>query len=78
MCNNWQEKRLKEQFDRVPTLDELLALELEGYKGDIILVDARKDKKLSMLKQLAAALGKGMNSNPVAMIKKIAGLVRGF
>lgn len=71
-----QEKRLKEQFDRMPTLDELHALELEGYTTETILVDARKDKKLSMLKQLAVALGKGMNSNSAAMIKKIAGLVR--
>jgi hypothetical protein len=29
-----------------------------------------------MLKQLIVALVKGLNSNPAAMIKKIAGLVR--
>jgi hypothetical protein len=75
-CVNVQEKRLKEGFDDIPTLDELHALEAEGLKADIILVDAAKDKKLSMLKQLIAALVKGLNSNPPAMIKKIAGLVR--
>ncbi|KAG2712537.1 hypothetical protein I3843_04G122700 [Carya illinoinensis] len=37
-----------------------------------------KDKKLSMLKQLIAALVKGLSSNPHAMIKKIAGLVSDF
>lgn len=50
----------------------------EGIKADIIFVDAKKDKKLSMLKQLIGALVKGLNSNPAAMIKKIAGLVRTF
>ncbi|KAM5578337.1 serine/threonine-protein kinase EDR1-like [Rosa sericea] len=72
------EKRLKEGFDDIPTLDELHALEAEGLKADIILVDTAKDKKLSMLKQLIAALVKGLNSNPHAMIKKIAGLVSDF
>lgn len=76
LCNNIQEKRLKETFDDIPTLDELHALRGEGFKADIILVDAAKDKKLSMLKQLIVALVKGLNSNPAAMIKKIAGLVR--
>ncbi|KAJ8534551.1 hypothetical protein K7X08_016279 [Anisodus acutangulus] len=64
------EKRLKECFEDIPTLDEL-----EGLEADVILVDAKKDKKLSMLKQLIIALVKGLNSNPAAMIKKIAGLV---
>jgi len=50
----------------------------EGFKADTILVDVEKDKKLSMLKQLIVALVKGLNSNPPAMIKKIAGLVRVF
>ncbi|KAL0305625.1 UNVERIFIED_CONTAM: hypothetical protein Sradi_5979800, partial [Sesamum radiatum] len=36
------------------------------------------DKKLSMLKQLATTLVKGLNSNPAAIIKKIAGLVCDF
>uniref|UniRef100_A0A2N9GLK5 EDR1/CTR1/ARMC3-like peptidase-like domain-containing protein n=1 Tax=Fagus sylvatica TaxID=28930 RepID=A0A2N9GLK5_FAGSY len=72
------EKRLKELFDAIPTLDELNALGEEGFKADIILVDAEKDKKLSMLKQLIVALVKGLNSNPPAMIKKIAGLVSDF
>ena len=71
-----QDKRLKELFDTIPTLEELHALGGEGYRADIILVDAEKDKKLSMLKQLIVALVKGLNSNPAAMIKKIAGLVR--
>lgn len=70
-----QEKRLKECFEDIPTLDELHALELEGLGADVILVDAKKDKKLSMLKQLIVTLVKGLNSNPAAMIKKIAGLV---
>ncbi|XP_055822525.1 probable serine/threonine-protein kinase SIS8 isoform X3 [Solanum dulcamara] len=69
------EKRLKEIFEDIPTFDELQALELEGLRADIILVDAEKDKKLSMLKQLISALVKGLSSNPAATIKKIAGLV---
>ncbi|KAL3509135.1 hypothetical protein ACH5RR_028536, partial [Cinchona calisaya] len=72
------EKRLKELFHDIPTLDELHALELEGLRADVILVDVDKDKKLSMLKQLIVALVKGLNSNPAAMIKKIAGLVFDF
>ncbi|XP_068499977.1 probable serine/threonine-protein kinase SIS8 isoform X3 [Phaseolus vulgaris] len=72
------EKRLKELFDNIPTLDELHALSGEGFKADIILVDSEKDKKLSMLKQLIVALVKGLNSNPAAIIKKIAGLVSDF
>ncbi|KAF3640656.1 putative F-box protein ORE9-like [Capsicum annuum] len=71
----FNEKRLKECFEDIPTLDELHALELEGLGADVILVDAKKDKKLSMLKQLIVTLVKGLNSNPAAMIKKIAGLV---
>lgn len=77
-CHPVQEKRLKDLCDYVPTLDELSALELEGLRADIILVDAEKDKKLSMLKQLIVTLVKGLSSNPAAMIKKIAGLVRIF
>ncbi|KAI9093183.1 hypothetical protein K1719_027197 [Acacia pycnantha] len=72
------EKKLKELFHNVPTLEELLALGGEGFRADIILVDAEKDKKLSMLKQLVVALVKGLNSNPAAVIKKIAGLVADF
>ncbi|OWM78711.1 probable serine/threonine-protein kinase SIS8 [Punica granatum] len=72
------EKKLKELFDCIPILDELHALGPEGYRADLILVDSKKDKKLFMLKQLALTLGKGMNSNPAAMIKKIAGLVSDF
>ena len=73
--DNIQEKRLKEIFDDIPTLDELHALEAEGLRADVILVDTTKDKKVSMLKQLIVALVKGLNANPAAMIKKIAGLV---
>ncbi|XP_009626516.1 serine/threonine-protein kinase EDR1 isoform X2 [Nicotiana tabacum] len=69
------EKRLKELFEDIPTLDELHALEPEGLGADVIVVDTKKDKKLSMLKQLIVALVKGLNSTPAAMIKKIAGLV---
>ncbi|XP_015169677.1 serine/threonine-protein kinase EDR1 isoform X3 [Solanum tuberosum] len=69
------EKRLKERFEDIPTLDELHALELEGFGADVILVDAKKDKKLTMLKQLTVTLVKGLNASPAAMIKKIAGLV---
>ncbi|XP_039053416.1 serine/threonine-protein kinase EDR1-like isoform X1 [Hibiscus syriacus] len=72
------DKRLKEHFDTIPTLEELQALGGEGYRTDIILVDFEKDKKLSMLKQLIVALVKGLNSNPAAMIKKIAELVSDF
>ncbi|XP_061346294.1 serine/threonine-protein kinase EDR1-like isoform X2 [Gastrolobium bilobum] len=72
------ETRLKELFDSIPTLDELHALGGEGFRADIILVDSEKDKKLSMLKQLIVALVKGLNSNPAAIIKKIAGLVSDF
>ncbi|XP_061369296.1 serine/threonine-protein kinase EDR1-like isoform X2 [Gastrolobium bilobum] len=72
------EKRLKKYFDGIPTLEELHALGGEGFRADIIVVDAEKDRKLSMLKQLIVALVKGLNSNPAAMIKKIAGLVSDF
>lgn len=70
-----QEKRLKELFNNIPTPEDLHALGAEGSRADVILVDFKKDKKLSMLKQLAKTLVKGLNSNPAAMIKKLAGLV---
>lgn len=76
MFNKLQDKKIKETFDRLPSLDELSALEADGLRADIILVDAQRDKKLHMLKQLITALVKGLNSNPAAIIKKIAGLVR--
>ncbi|CAA3016534.1 serine threonine- kinase EDR1-like isoform X1 [Olea europaea subsp. europaea] len=69
------DKKLKELYEDIPTLEELHALELEGFRAEVILVDAVKDKKLSMLKQLIVTLVKGLNANPAAMIKKIAGLV---
>lgn len=70
-----QEKNLKEHFPTIPSPDEVHSLGIVGLKADIILVDAEKDKKLSMLKQLSAVLVKGLNSNPALLIKKIAGLV---
>lgn len=70
-----QEKGLKELFDMIPSLDELYAMDLKGIALDVVIVDLRKDKKLSMLKQLTLTLVKGLRSNPVAVIKKIAGLV---
>lgn len=73
----FQEKRLKEVFDNIPTMDELYALAGE-HRADVILVDAEKDKKLLMLKELIMTLVKGLNSNPAAMIKKIAGVVSFF
>ncbi|KAK4399234.1 putative serine/threonine-protein kinase SIS8 [Sesamum angolense] len=72
------ERRFKELFDTIPSIDELHALDVEGLRPNVIIVDIRKDKKLSMLKQLATTLVKGLNSNPAAMIKKIAGLVCDF
>ncbi|KAK6124192.1 hypothetical protein DH2020_042028 [Rehmannia glutinosa] len=72
------ERRFKELFDTIPSIDELQTLDSEGLRPNVILVDTRKDKKLSMLKQLAITLVKGLNSNPSAMIKKIAGLVCDF
>ncbi|OVA01396.1 Protein kinase domain [Macleaya cordata] len=72
------EKKLKELFDHIPSPEEINSLSSEGLRADIILVDAEKDKKLSMLKQLIVASVRGLNSNPAAMIKKIAGLVSDF
>ncbi|KAG9446823.1 hypothetical protein H6P81_012951 [Aristolochia fimbriata] len=72
------ERRLKELFSHVPSPDELCSLGMEGVRADVILVDAEKDKKLCMLKQLVVALVKGLNSNPASIIKKIAGLVSDF
>jgi Ethylene-responsive protein kinase Le-CTR1 len=48
---------------------------MEGFKGEIILVDMEKDKRLSMLKQLSLALVKGLSSNAASLIKKLAVLV---
>ncbi|KAH6793011.1 Mitogen activated protein kinase kinase like protein [Perilla frutescens var. hirtella] len=74
----YPERRFKELFDTIPSIDELHALEADGLRPNVILVDARKDKKLSMLKQLAITMVKGLNPNPATIIKKIAGLVRDF
>lgn len=70
-----QDKKFRELFNTIPSPDELYSLGLEGSKADIILVDFDKDKKLSMLKQLSAAMVKGLHANPALVIKKIAGLV---
>ncbi|CAI0449110.1 unnamed protein product [Linum tenue] len=72
------DKRLKEHFECLPTLDELHALGNEALTADVIVVDFRKDKKLSMLKQLIVALVRGLSANPASMIKKIVGLVSDF
>ncbi|KAI7727802.1 hypothetical protein M8C21_005940 [Ambrosia artemisiifolia] len=72
------ERRLKEKFDMIPSLEELHALESEGFKLNVIVVDLHKDKKVSMLQQLALTLAKGLSSNPAAVIKKIGGLVCDF
>lgn len=69
-----QDKKLKELFPTIPSLDTLHSLGMDGLKADVILVDTEKDKKLSMLKQLSAAF-KGLSSNPALVIKKIASLV---
>lgn len=72
------EKRLKEKFDMIPSLEELHVLESDGFKLNVIVVDMHKDKKVSMLQQLALTLAKGLTSNPAAVIKKIGGLVCDF
>ncbi|EEE55164.1 hypothetical protein OsJ_02979 [Oryza sativa Japonica Group] len=69
------DKKLKENFPTIPSLDDLQTLEADGLKADIIIVDVERDKKLFMLKQLSGALVKGLNSSPALVIKKIAGLV---
>ncbi|XP_062206482.1 serine/threonine-protein kinase EDR1-like [Phragmites australis] len=69
------DKKLKEIFPTIPSLDDLQTLEADGLKADMIIVDTERDKKVFMLKQLSAALVKGLNSSPALVIKKIAGLV---
>lgn len=59
----------------IPSLEELHVLESEGFRLNVIVVDMHKDKKVSMLQQLALTLAKGLTSNPAAVIKKIGGLV---
>ncbi|PWZ11811.1 hypothetical protein Zm00014a_012710 [Zea mays] len=68
------DKKLKETFPTIPSLDDLQTLEADGLKADIIIVDTERDKKVFMLKQLSAALVKGLSSSPALVIKKIAGL----
>ncbi|KAL1555987.1 putative serine/threonine-protein kinase SIS8 isoform X2 [Salvia divinorum] len=74
----YPERRFKELFYSIPSIDELQALDADGLRPNVILVDAHKDKKLSMLKQLAITLVRGLNPNPAAIIKKLAGLVCDF
>ncbi|PWZ32777.1 Serine/threonine-protein kinase CTR1 [Zea mays] len=69
------DKKLKETFPTIPSVDDLQTLEADGLKADIIIVDTERDKKVFMLKQLSAALVKGLSSSPALVIKKIAGLV---
>ncbi|XP_047331169.1 probable serine/threonine-protein kinase SIS8 [Impatiens glandulifera] len=69
------EGRLRQLDTSIPSLDGIFSLDSEDIIADIILVDAEKDKKLSMLKQLAVTLVKGLDSNPSILTKKIAGLV---
>ncbi|KAI5406332.1 hypothetical protein KIW84_052901 [Lathyrus oleraceus] len=59
-------------------MEDLQALGGEGFKVDVIVVDAKKDRRLSMLKQLIVTLVKRLSTNPAAIIKKIAGLVFDF
>ncbi|XP_042451148.1 dual specificity protein kinase shkD-like isoform X5 [Zingiber officinale] len=66
------DRKIKELFSTIPSPDDLHSLGMEGFKADIILVDAEKDKKLSILKQLSAAMVKGLHNNPALLIKKIA------
>lgn len=72
------ERRFKEHFDTIPSLDDLYALDAEGLRPNVILVNLHKDKKLSMLKQLTLTLVKGLHSTPAVVVKKIAGLVCDF
>ncbi|XP_019175976.1 PREDICTED: serine/threonine-protein kinase EDR1-like isoform X2 [Ipomoea nil] len=72
------ERRFKELFDTIPSLEDLFALDAEGLRPNVILVDTLKDKKLSMIKQLTLTLVKGLSSSPAAVIKKIAELVCDF
>ncbi|KAM0004766.1 hypothetical protein Hdeb2414_s0018g00526911 [Helianthus debilis subsp. tardiflorus] len=68
------ERRLKEKFDMIPSLEDLHAFELNGFKLSVIVVDLHKDKKVSMLQQLALTLPKGLTLNLAVVIKKIGEL----
>ncbi|KAL8140442.1 hypothetical protein V2J09_006463 [Rumex salicifolius] len=72
------DRRLKQMFHRLPTLEELSQLEAEGFRADVIVVDSQKDHKLLRLKQLITALLIGLHSNPSAIIKKISGVVSDY
>ncbi|CAA2937388.1 serine threonine- kinase EDR1-like [Olea europaea subsp. europaea] len=69
------ERRFKEPFDSIPSSDELYIFG-EGFMLNVLVANACEDKKLSILKQVAATLVKGLSSSPTALIKKIAGLVQ--
>ncbi|MFS7963012.1 hypothetical protein Hanom_Chr08g00733181 [Helianthus anomalus] len=62
----------------IPSLEELHAFELKGFKLSVIVVDLHKDKKVSMLQQLPLTLAKDLTSNPATVIKKIGELVCDF
>ncbi|KAJ0780724.1 hypothetical protein HanPI659440_Chr06g0240991 [Helianthus annuus] len=55
----------------IPSLEDLHAFELKGFKLSVIVVDLHKDKKVSMLQQLALTLPKGLTLNLAVVIKKI-------
>ncbi|KAM0041520.1 hypothetical protein Hdeb2414_s0011g00367281 [Helianthus debilis subsp. tardiflorus] len=58
----------------IPSLEDLHAFELKGFKLSVIVVDLHKDKKVSMLQQLALTLPKGLTLNLAVVIKKIGEL----
>lgn len=69
-----QVERLK-LFKSIPTLEEINALGEESLKADVICVDFENDT-LVKIKMFFIELVKGLNSEPVTVIKKTAKLVR--
>ncbi|XP_010517799.1 PREDICTED: serine/threonine-protein kinase EDR1-like [Camelina sativa] len=60
----------------IPTLEEINALrDHERLKAGVICVDFRKDHQLALLKMLYYGQVRGLNSEPVKLIKKTAELV---
>lgn len=71
-----QDKKLKELFATIPSPDDIFSLGVLGHRAEFILVDAEKDKSLSILKKFSAAtLVKCQYSNPSFVVKKIARIV---
>ncbi|MFS7931358.1 hypothetical protein Hanom_Chr04g00355041 [Helianthus anomalus] len=62
----------------IPSLEKLHAFEIKGFKLSVIVVDLHKDKKVSILQQLALTLVEELTSNPAAVIKTIGELVWDF